>query len=533
MRTISFLLSFALASLPSFAQNVTCTAAALPNSAADQAFVAGDSAGAENLFNAQLAAASSPANYAGLIRVQLDENKLPEALGSAHRAVAAFPASAEVQTSLGDALMRSGDVPAASEAYAKAISLDRCNARAHFGLARLEDLVGQHLSAAKQFNLAHRLAPNDPEVTAASLAVLPAEQRLPGLQRLLASHPALTPARLAQLTTDEAILEQHATCHIEPFRAEVLTLEPIFLNGRYRRSWGLKTRINDVAMPLLEVDTSVDGIVLNADDAAKAHVRPLMGANGYAGTTYKGIVDEIHVGNLSYRNCPVTVVPNGALDDKNSLIGTNFFRDHLIHIDYVAYTLGLTPLPTPPTGDAELTDQFVAPGETDWSPVYVAGPNMLVPTLINKKGPFLFALDTGLTRTVLSPAVTVSQLSSTKDATVNLKGTSGTIVKVIAREGGANTDVADVKDFAGRSLRVSRPVALPVYRFTKNEVPDDTAVSFDISAMSHADGVEISGLLGFHILSYYSLDLNYRDGLARILFDQNRRYHVRETELGY
>jgi tetratricopeptide (TPR) repeat protein len=530
---VGLALGFSLIAFNARSQGVTCPTPKAVSSAADQAFAAGDFMGAEKLFSSQLAGASDTTNYVGLVRAQLEQNKLADALASAQRAVAAFPKSADSLALMGDVMLRSGQVPEASEAYTKAISMDPCSARAHFGLGRAEDLVGRHLAAAKQFSLAHRLAPSDAEMVAALFPMAGVDQRLPALRNFLAGHPALPPARLEKLNTDLAVLEQHANCHTEAFKTAQMTLDPIFQNGRYRRSWGLKTRVNDANLPLLELDSSVDGIVLNMDDAAKAHVHPLIAGKVSTTAPYVGVADEIHVGDLSYRNCPVTVVPNSALDDHNSLIGTSFFRDHLIHIDYVAYTLKLTPLPTPPTGEAMLTDQFIAPEESDWSPVYVAGPNVLLPTLINKKGPFLFALDTGTTKTILSPAVAASQLSVGKDTTINLKGVSGRVVKVIARDGGGVTDVTDVRDSNGKLLPVSRPVGLPVLRFTKNEIPDDSAVSFDISTMSHADGVEISGLLGFHILSYYSLDLNYRDGLAQVLFDQNRRYHVRENDLGY
>lgn len=36
-----------------------------------------------------------------------------------------------------------------------------------------------------------------------------------------------------------------------------------------------------------------------------------------------------------------------------------------------------------------------------------------------------------------------------------------------------------------------------------------------------------AGLLGFDVLNQFSTDVNYRDRLASILFDQNRRYQTR------
>ncbi len=63
-----------------------------------------------------------------------------------------------------------------------------------------------------------------------------------------------------------------------------------------------------------------------------------------------------------------------------------------------------------------------------------------------------------------------------------------------------------------------------------NEIPDPTAVSFDLTPFSHQARTEISGLLGFGLLSYYDIQINYRDAAARIVFDQNRRYHVMQHD---
>jgi hypothetical protein len=302
-------------------------------------------------------------------------------------------------------------------------------------------------------------------------------------------------------------------------------------NGKYERSWGLSVRLNDASTALLELDTSVSGIVLNPGDAQRAGVHPLTRGPATPTSPYNAVADHVRIGNVEFRDCPVRVVSASDLAGANSLIGADFFRDHLIHIDYVAQLLTLSPYPDRLGVDTHApADQFVAPDEKDWSPVYIAGAKILVPSLINKKGPYLFLLDTGVGRTIFSPALTTSLLSSTTDATVNLQGTSGDIVKVMPREAGPELDRVDVRGPNHELLRVTRPVKVPVLRFTTNERTDLSSVSFDISPQSHAAGTEISGLLGFFALRNYFIDINYRDGLARILFDQNRRYEAREQQ---
>ncbi len=159
------------------------------------------------------------------------------------------------------------------------------------------------------------------------------------------------------------------------------------------------------------------------------------------------------------------VSPSFALADANSLIGTEFFRDHLIHIDYPARMMTLNPLPPAPTDALGLTDAVLDPAQKEWTAAYVSGALVLLPTLINKQEPLLFALDTGVWDNVYSPATTKALLSSSRDATLNLRGTSGDVIKVIPRTGGGSTDQADVHAADGTLLKVSRPVKLPVLRF--------------------------------------------------------------------
>jgi hypothetical protein len=72
-----------------------------------------------------------------------------------------------------------------------------------------------------------------------------------------------------------------------------------------------------------------------------------------------------------------------------------------------------------------------------------------------------------------------------------------------------------------------------MYRFTVNEFTDPAAISFDLSPKSSNTGVEVSGLLGFYVLKNYFLDINYRDGLVQIRYDQNQRYKAREHQKDY
>ena len=333
-------------------------------------------------------------------------------------------------------------------------------------------------------------------------------------------------------SNDTATTEIYKLCtEVEAIQTVKLSLTPVMLTGTIIRSWGFTTQLNNVNQ-LLELDSSVSGILLDEKQAAKAGVRPLTA--GETTVPYTGVVDHIKIGSVQYRDCPVQVVASATLAGANGLIGLDLFRDHLIHIDYPDQSVTLSPLPADPLAATPRNERsVVTPSNKDWTQVYVDGGNILVPTQINKQGPYLFVLDTGAVRTVISPDATSRTLGKSSDGSLAIRGISGPVVKVIPKEGGGDLNRADVYSSNGSLLKVSRPFKFPLYRFAGTEFPDPAAISFDLTPKSHVAGIEVSGLLGFDVLRSFLIDINYRDGLARILFDQNRRYLVQQADHTY
>ncbi len=259
------------------AKGLQCSLQLADKSEATRALNRGDYATAESAYRSALGTPSA-LGYVGLVRAQLGQEHTEQALASAQKAAAAFPTSADVQAVLGDALTRSGQVPEASAAYARAFAIDRCSAAAHLGWARLNDLVGKHATAAREYSIAHRLAPASPVTTAAYLESIPAEQRVAPLRGFLAEEPALPPAETARLTAEVHRLEQHQTCRVTTdYNNAKIPMLPLLLDGRTVRGWGLKVGVNEASLPLFELDSTASGIVLNPRDAAKAEVHPADG----------------------------------------------------------------------------------------------------------------------------------------------------------------------------------------------------------------------------------------------------------------
>ena len=498
----------------------------MPPSDATAALAAGDTAKAEALYTAQLASAPAPA-YAGLVRAQIQAGEVPQALATAKAAVAALPSSALAQATLGDASLRSGQLPQASDAYKAALALDLCSPRGHFGLARIYAMTGHAALADREFGRAHNLSP-DPEITAAYIENLPPDKKGPVLQAFLAQHPQLSPGRMQALTTQGGLLEQHALCTPgEPGAKATLALEPIFYGGTDVRSWGLKARLNESSTPLLELDSSVSGIILNRHDAEKAGIRPLGAATPDA--PYEAVADHLRIGTLSYSGCPVRVYPDRLLGKPNSVIGLDFFRDHLIRVDYVAKAVVLAPYPASPGTPVDLGPLPVTSTSTAWTAAVIVNGNVLVPTMVNKQGPYLFGINTGSSYTLGMPAMCAATFGKSSNSTFNLHGVSSDIISVRSKTDGVNDEFSDVKGSDGKFLKLSNPVKDPVFAFAGNQAPNAGTICFDFSQKDRADDMETAGLFGFNFLVSYLLEVNYRDAQVRLLFDQNRRYYASQA----
>ncbi len=292
-----------------------------------------------------------------------------------------------------------------------------------------------------------------------------------------------------------------------------LALFPIRPSGAIIRSWGFEVALNHKGSPLFELDSTIDGIVLNPRDAARAGVKPLTTAA--KGKNYLAVADNIDIGGLHFKDCVVRVALAPELAGANSLIGTNFFRDHLIHIDYVDKAVTLSPLPA-----------AGAAAEKGWSPAFTVGANLFLPATLGTRGPVLFALDTGAEYTVLAPAL-VTPGSKHMELNPEVQGYSGDIVKVVVRYEAYPLGHSPVFGADGKLLPAYSIFYRPMLHFAGNDRLVNEPRVFDITAKSHAAGTEISGLLGFDILYDYFLDLNYRDSLVKIDMDLKHQYQER------
>jgi tetratricopeptide (TPR) repeat protein len=497
---------------------VSCSVEAVAPTDGSRALAAERYADAETFYAAQMKAKPSITAYAGLVDAQIQLDKVDQALSTAKDAVAALPNSAEAEALLGDAKFRASEIDDASAAYSAALKIDRCTARAYFGIARIDDISSMHLKAQKEMLLAHHLAITNSRISEAYFATLPPAIHAKGLRNLLASATDLSPAHRQHLDEQASLLERDFVCTSSlPDGTVKVPLVPLLIQGDFIRDFGLKVVFNEKDSANLELDSTVSGIVLSETEANRLKVTPAVPTSTKA--PYLGYVESITVANLHYANCPVHVVPDGDLGNgehqRYSVIGTDFFRNSLISITWVAKEMTLSPRPGPSN---TLTDAVTPATEKGWARVYLDGNRILLPTSINKKMSGLFLLDTAYAPVVLSPS-TAAAFRPAVDNDLRIVGVSGPLVRVFLRDGGP-LDRTTFSDPKGHLLPVSHTEKLTEFGFAGNAKLETKVYSFDIDQLSHRAGVEINGLFGFHTLREYFIDIDYTNGLVRLKWDQ-------------
>ena len=243
------------------------------------------------------------------------------------------------------------------------------------------------------------------------------------------------------------------------------------------------------------------------------------------------MADHIRVGELEFEDCVVQVAEKMPTPDEDGLIGADVFSSYLIDIDMPGQKLRLSPLPKRPdeavartalssqdesrasvkNGDNKETspsgqptsgsqpsrlprDRYIAPEMASWLQIFRFGHELLIPTRVNDSKPMLFLIDTGAFDNILSTtaAQRVSNLLADTRG-VNVRGLSGSVDKVYRAKA-----KVQFGHFANSDLYM---------------------LTLDMSKVSRITGTEVSGVLGFAMLSAMHLKIDYRDGLVDFTYN--------------
>jgi tetratricopeptide (TPR) repeat protein len=514
--------------------------------AADGLYKAGEFAGAAEKYQALLKADPKlAAAETGLIESLLHGQKVDEAFAEATKALAAEPNSAALLGAMGDVQFRQAKMVEAETSYHKALQIDNRELRPYLGLARLYRAYSLYRHAYDLLQIAHQIAPLDPEVQRFWFSRLSRRERIAAIEEYLAGPHPDNPEQTESLKRDLEFLKAtvdkpvHACRLVSKVEHSDVKLERVLHNPRQISGYSLGVKLNDHNIHLL-LDTGAGGIFIGRKSAEKAGLTRISDTR-YSGIGDKGfqagylaVADHIRIGELEFADCIVTVGDRTPMADEDGLIGANVFGAYLIDIDFPAEKMKLSPLPKRPdetvaptalnsegesrsgpdddsaeksseqkaesSGDTSKTakaaparplpkDRYVAPEMKSWTPAFRFGHDLLIQTSVNDSKPMLFLIDTGAWTNLLSTraAREVTKLSS--DSWTKVKGMSGNVGEVY------------------RADKVT-------LRFSHINQRAWDVVSFDLSNLSRHTGTEVSGMLGFQLLGVLQLKIDYRDGLV-------------------
>jgi len=491
-------LAFCFLSITSVrAQGHSCPAVAQHDATpAEEAYAQGKYDAAESL-NVQ-ALQQKPHDVAlssALVRTLLHQDKVNDAAAQANKALADNPNSAAALTALAEVEFRKGQPWLALQTLNEATKRDDCYARAHLIRSRILRIDSMYASERKELQTAYDIDPTDPDIKHTWLQIDSPAKDIQGTEDALSTMSnvdadlrekamASVHALMGQLT------ENSKTCRSSPVHdAITLPLIPMLPDGKHVSGYQLEVLLPQRKAKLI-VDTAASGLYISralADENGFEHA-----AGEPANTVH---VDSVHIGPLEFRDCMVGVSDTPFPDKGDGFIGTDIFASYLVTLAYPMGKLELAPLPPLPDAreDALPVDRYIAPAMQAYAPVYHRQQFLVVPVMLNKREQRLFALDSGMRMSTMTPEV-AHLISSTK---VNFTNPMQTV------SGGTVQLYRDSFDFQFANLSLDNQGHI---------------LDFDPSAIDESAGFELAGMIGFDMLHALTVHLDYRDGLVK--FDQ-------------
>jgi tetratricopeptide (TPR) repeat protein len=492
---------------------------------------------------------SSPDAQAGIARVYLKQEKIGEASQTIAQAIA-HSDSPHLRVVLGEILFRQGKITEAEKEWVDVVNSGHPDARAYLGLARVRQALAMYKTAKRMIDKAHQLDPKDPEIQRFWIGTLARTERIQYYEKYLAGPNNSDTDERGDLESYLTYLKERAKQQDHPCRlvSKVTSTETplvrLLLDPTHLRGYGLPVVLNGTRARVM-LDTGASGIVVNRRLAERAGITKLtetkiwgVGDKGRK-NAYIGTANSIRIGELEFQNCPVEVMESRSVAEEEGLIGADVFEDFLVEIDFPDERLKLTELPKRPgerdqqlalknqeddsgnqdaeskgdtsdEPDAKKTaaapsasgpqDRYIAPEMQSFTRVFRFGHDLLVPTKIGDAPYKLFLLDTGALNNAISPQAAREVTKVHGDSDTIVKGISGSVKNVYS----ANK---------------------AVLQFGHLRQENQDMLSFDTSLISQSNGTEVSGFLGFVMLRFLDIKIDYRDALVDFSYDPKRLNH--------
>lgn len=496
MRLRTFLL------LAVFPLLVHATLEEAPRDQALAVFKQGDYKTAIPLLQAELRTSEKDiALRSALLSALVYEDRLDEAGEAADAAEAEFPDSPEMLAARGEYKFYIADMGAAEQLFRRSLQLKE-NARACYGLARINHMQSRFRTSRLLSMRAHMLDPDDALITSRFLTYVPKDQREPQLSQFMKEHPWFY-KYVEETNKTEAEIKaglggQKAYEQDGPRTALDVKLIPMMRDPTHTYGVGLDFRIDGGHHLRLLLDTGASGVLLIQRAVDKAELNHLGSFKGWGigddgkRDSFAAIADSCEVGPLHFKRCVVrSVVGNSHLQaDADGLIGADFFSEYLITIDFQKHVMHLSPLPSRPP-NPQRYDAEVPPEERDFTPVLRQGNHLYLPTKLNDSTWGLFLLDTGAGTSNVDSNFARLSTKIHGNSYMKIRGISGQVKNVFEA------------DKAVLQFGQYRQNNLGLIAFDLNNHPED-----------HQE-FRMSGILGMPVLSLFRLSIDYRNGLVK------------------
>jgi predicted aspartyl protease len=275
-----------------------------------------------------------------------------------------------------------------------------------------------------------------------------------------------------------------------------LHLVPLMYTATKIRGLGLEFTIENGKPLRMLFDTGASGIVVNQraiDKVGLSHLGTIeahgIGDQG-ARNGFVSVAEFCKIASLTYKTCVMQVFegkhPAG---DEDGLIGADFFSGYIIQIDFQRRLLHLTPQPAREP-NPQGYNRTLLPDEKDFTPVFLYGHQLMVPTRLNGKTWGLFLIDTGSSMSMVDSTLARLSTKVYGNSYLRVRGVSGEVNKVFEAENA----MLEFATFRQRNLGLT---------------------SFDLNNSTDHIPVRKSGIFGFPLLYMFRLTIDYRNGLVK------------------
>lgn len=428
----------------------------------------------------------------------------------AQKALSDAPESAAAHEFAGEVHFRRGEFAEADAEFKAALEWTPRFALAWWGLGRVAECTAMNKTAVEDFHRAYQLDPNDPRILARWIPHLSGEERANALKRYEAvlkaegANGRADPKQLQEMRESaelaRALNGRPSTALASAYQATEIPLEAFTNPGTRMRTYGLDVLVDGKPARLV-LDTGAAGITLSHFAAERLGLARVTGATvrGIGDNTkltggYRAIAQRFQIGDVEYRDAVIAVADQNFVGIEDGLIGTNVMNEFQITLDFAAGKLRLAPLANYHPG-AELADRTVSPQMENAVRVFRFGHILLVPVRVGNVTNKLFVLDSGAASTLISYELAAEVGNLSRNDKIALRGLNGR--------------VGDVYKTGDLTLQ-----------FAGFEQKNLGMTAFDTWELSHRLGTEISGFLGLPVLDFFTLTIDYLDGLVK--FERRR-----------